>query len=79
MQLVSGPSDKIFVAVLYTTDSDGVMRYSDEGDTTELCRWTVNLGGLPSFLEAAARGAFPFYCEFDLGLELDSGKSQIYS
>ncbi|KAL7412278.1 actin-like ATPase domain-containing protein, partial [Mrakia frigida] len=68
------PSDKIFVAVLYTTDSSRTMRYSDEGDTEELCRWTVDLSGLPSFQENMHRGSFGFYTEFDLGLELDSAE-----
>lgn len=39
-----------------------------------LCRWTVDLSGLPSFQENMQRGSFGFYTEFDLGLELDSGE-----
>ena len=30
------------------------MRYSDEGETTELCRWTVDLSSLPTFRENAS-------------------------
>ena len=53
------------------------MRYTDEGEATELCRWIVDLKALPSFQqhmkEANSEG---FYTEFELGLELDSaGKS----
>ena len=39
-----------------------------------LCRWTVDLSGVPSFQENMHRGSFGFYTEFDLGLELDSGE-----
>ncbi|THH09897.1 hypothetical protein EW146_g8542 [Bondarzewia mesenterica] len=41
--------DRIFVATLYTSDIDKIMRYTDEGETTELCKWTVDIGSLPSF------------------------------
>jgi len=41
--------DSSFVAVLYTSDSDKLMRYTDEGETTELCKWTVDLSSLPTF------------------------------
>lgn len=47
------PQDRLFVAVLYTSDSDKIMRYTDEGETIELCRWTVDLGTLPSFQQHA--------------------------
>ncbi|KAG1839323.1 actin-like ATPase domain-containing protein [Suillus subalutaceus] len=46
--------DCIFVAVLYTSDSDKMMRYTDEGETIELCRWTVNLNSLPTFQQNAS-------------------------
>lgn len=55
------------------------MRYTDEGETIELCRWTVDLGTLPSF-QQHANNPQPggFYTDFELGLELDSaGKSEI--
>jgi hypothetical protein len=45
--------DRNFVAVLYTSDSDKLMRYTDEGETFELCRWTVDLGSLPGFQQHA--------------------------
>ena len=45
--------DRMFVAVLYTSDSDKIMRYTDEGETYELCKWTVDLGTLPSFQQHA--------------------------
>lgn len=73
MLILSAPSDRLFVAVLYTSDSDKLMRYTDEGETIELCRWTVDLGTLPSF-QQHANNPQPggFYTDFELGLELDS-------
>ncbi|KLO16492.1 actin-like ATPase domain-containing protein [Schizopora paradoxa] len=66
------PQDRLFVAILYTSDSDRIMRYTDEGETNELCKWTVDLGNLPSFQHAANSQPNGFYTEFELGLELDS-------
>ncbi|KAG8215222.1 hypothetical protein J3R82DRAFT_8765 [Butyriboletus roseoflavus] len=43
-----------FVAVLYTSESDKMMRYTDEGETTELCKWTVDLSSLPTFQQNAS-------------------------
>ncbi|KAF9006946.1 hypothetical protein BDQ17DRAFT_1423037 [Cyathus striatus] len=64
-----------FVAVLYTSDSDKIMRYTDEGETTELCKWTVDLSSLPTFRDNAAMPPTEgFYTEFELGLELDSAE-----
>ncbi|KAF9508050.1 hypothetical protein BS47DRAFT_1373741 [Hydnum rufescens UP504] len=69
------PQDRNFVAVLYTSDSDKIMRYTDEGETFELCRWTVDLGSLPGF-QRHANNPPPggFYTDFELGLELDSAE-----
>ncbi|KAF8604383.1 actin-like ATPase domain-containing protein [Ceratobasidium sp. AG-I] len=70
-----GMGDSTFVAVLYTSDSERVMRYTDEGETSELCKWTVDLSTLPSFQEHARMGnQNGFYTEFELGLELDSAE-----
>lgn len=66
--------DRLFVAVLYTSDSDKIMRYTDEGETIELCKWTVDLSNLPSFQQQAATVQGGFYTEFELGLELDSAE-----
>jgi hypothetical protein len=67
--------DTTFVAVLYTSDIDKVMRYTDEGATDELCKWTVDLGSLPTFQRnASASRQNGFYTEFELGLELDSAE-----
>lgn len=67
--------DCIFVAVLYTSDSDKMMRYTDEGETTELCRWTVNLSSLPTFQQnASIPQPNGFFTEFELGLEIDSAE-----
>lgn len=46
--------DSAFVAVLYTSDTDKIMRYTDEGETSELCKWTVDLSSLPTFQQNAA-------------------------
>ncbi|KAG8718337.1 hypothetical protein FRC09_012815 [Ceratobasidium sp. 395] len=70
-----GAQDSTFVAVLYTSDSERVMRYTDEGETSELCKWTVDLSSLPSFADHARMGnQNGFYTEFELGLELDSAE-----
>ncbi|THH28180.1 hypothetical protein EUX98_g6007 [Antrodiella citrinella] len=62
-------------ATLYASDSEKIMRYTDEGETTELCKWTVDLSVLPSFQQNAVRQAGNgFYTEFELGLELDSAE-----
>ncbi|TKA51123.1 hypothetical protein B0A53_05941 [Rhodotorula sp. CCFEE 5036] len=76
------PTDSIFTAVLYVSDSDTVYRYTDEGPIEELCRWTVDLSPLPAFQQNAqlARegnaggGNQGFYTEFALGLVLDSAE-----
>ncbi|KAI0033033.1 actin-like ATPase domain-containing protein [Vararia minispora EC-137] len=69
------PQDRTFVATLYTSDSDEIMRYTDEAEATELCKWTVDLGVLPSFQDNAnilrPQG---FYTDFELALELDSAE-----
>ncbi|KAF8904785.1 hypothetical protein CPB84DRAFT_1677131 [Gymnopilus junonius] len=67
--------DSSFVATLYTSDSDQIMRYSDEGETNELCKWTVDLSSLPTFRQNAAIPQMSgFYTEFELALELDSAE-----
>lgn len=66
-------ADRLFVAVLYTSEVDKEMRYTDEGETTELCKWTVDLGSLPPF-QQFAQSQQGFYTEFELGLELDSAE-----
>ncbi|KAG8820632.1 hypothetical protein FRC17_010099 [Serendipita sp. 399] len=66
-------SDRLFVAVLYTSEVDKEMRYTDEGETIELCKWTVDLGTLPPF-QQFAQSQQGFYTEFELGLELDSAE-----
>ncbi|THU93853.1 actin-like ATPase domain-containing protein [Dendrothele bispora CBS 962.96] len=69
------PQDSTFVAVLYTSDSERVMRYNDEGETSELCKWTVDLSTLPAFQQSALLGqSGGFYTEFEIGLELDSAE-----
>jgi hypothetical protein len=63
------------VAVLYTSESDQIMRYNDEGETTELCKWTVDLSSLPAFQQNALAGqGSGFYTDFEIGLELDSAE-----
>jgi hypothetical protein len=52
--LTSRSADSSFVATLYTSDSDKMMRYTDEGETNELCKWTVDLSSLPTFRQNAS-------------------------
>ncbi|KIP01522.1 hypothetical protein PHLGIDRAFT_96918 [Phlebiopsis gigantea 11061_1 CR5-6] len=67
--------DRMFVATLYTADSEQIMRYTDEGETEELCKWTVDVSVLPNFRRAAdTPSQNGFYTEFELGLELDSAE-----
>lgn len=67
--------DSAFIAVLYTSDAEKIMRYTDEGETFELCKWTVDLSSLPTFRQNAAMPQMGgFYTEFELGLELDSAE-----
>ncbi|KAF9558515.1 hypothetical protein CPC08DRAFT_743329 [Agrocybe pediades] len=67
--------DSSFIATLYTSDSDKIMRYTDEGETNELCKWTVDLSSLPTFRQNASNPqSGGFYTEFELGLELDSAE-----
>ena len=54
MGLVLSLLDSSFIATLYTSDSDKIMRYNDEGETNELCKWTVDLSSLPTFRENAS-------------------------
>ncbi|KAF5361454.1 hypothetical protein D9758_006262 [Tetrapyrgos nigripes] len=69
------PQDSTFVAVLYTSGSDRIMRYNDEGETDELCKWTVDLSSLPAFQQSAlVSQSGGFYTEFEIGLELDSAE-----
>lgn len=68
------PQDRIFVATLYTSESDRLFRYTDEGETVELCKWTVDISSLPSFQENAGIQPNGFYTDFELGLELDSAE-----
>lgn len=49
-------------------------RYTDEGETYELCRWSVNLSSLPAFQQNAQQATGGFYTEFDLSIALDSAE-----
>ena len=69
-------NDRQFVAVLYTSESSIQHRYTDDGDIVELCKWTVDLGTLPTFQQQAQLAPGGFYTNFELGLAVDSaGKS----
>jgi hypothetical protein len=46
--------DRTFVAGLFCSDSDKTIRYVDEGELIDLCRWTVDIASLPSFQTQAA-------------------------
>ncbi|KAK4046961.1 hypothetical protein OIO90_006379 [Microbotryomycetes sp. JL221] len=69
---VKSPQDNVFVAQLFVSDSEDLYRYVDDGDATELCRWTVDLSALPMYHVVAQRGGG--YVSFDLGLSLDSAE-----
>ncbi|GAA6055821.1 hypothetical protein JCM3770_004776 [Rhodotorula araucariae] len=69
---VKDPRDSVFTAHLFVSNSEELYRYTDEGDLTELCRWTVDLAALPRFHEIA--GDDGGYIEFDLALALDSAE-----
>ncbi|KAF9511529.1 hypothetical protein BS47DRAFT_1346698 [Hydnum rufescens UP504] len=55
------PQDRNFVAVIYASASDKMMRYTDEGEIFELCLWTVDVGLLPSFQSRANDAPGGFY------------------
>lgn len=48
--------DSAFIAVMYTSENDRPMRYTDEGETMELCKWTVDLSSLPAFRQGVQSG-----------------------
>lgn len=59
------------MATLYSSNSEKIMRYTDEGETMELCRWTVDLSVLPNFQQqASVPRAGGFYCGAPLSLPL---------
>ncbi|KIM41571.1 hypothetical protein M413DRAFT_27891 [Hebeloma cylindrosporum] len=64
---------------LYTSNSDGILRYTDQAETAELCKWTVDLAGHPVFQknrdEADGR---PFYTEFEIALEIDTAEIRAF-
>jgi len=61
--------------MLYTSDTDKILRYTDEETTNELCKWTVDLTTLPTFQRnISIPQPNGFYTEFELGLELDSAE-----
>jgi len=67
--------DSVFQAILYSSDSDKTLRYSDDPEASELCRWTVDLSSLPTFQKHAVEfHPGGFYTDFELGLELDSAE-----
>lgn len=72
-------SDSTFVATLYTSDAERIMRYTDEGETTELCKWTVDLSSLPSFRNNAAMQPGGFYTGEALLIGINQPKLKSYS
>ncbi|KAF9511534.1 hypothetical protein BS47DRAFT_1298819 [Hydnum rufescens UP504] len=66
------PSDNIFETAIYV---DKTMRYTDQGETKELCVCRVDLKDLPDFKEQArAPTSEGFYTEFELGFEMDTAE-----
>jgi len=66
--------DRNFVATIHTSDSDKIVRYTDEGRTSELCQWTVDLGLLPGFQQNASNAPGGFYTDFELAVQLDGAE-----
>ncbi|KAG7441203.1 uncharacterized protein BT62DRAFT_1012015 [Guyanagaster necrorhizus] len=55
------PADSAFMAVMFTSEVDEVMRYTDEGQTTEHCKWTSHDGNTlhwSSLVENLLRAGF---------------------
>lgn len=75
-KLSKNAQDSMCAAVLYTSEHADMLRYSDEDGLTEICKWTVDLASLPSFMQNAnvAGTSKSFYTEFEVGLELDSAE-----
>jgi len=69
-RFVSATESSIFTASLFASDHETIWRWTDEGETRELCHWTVDLGGLPCYADVVKSGGA--YVEFDLGLEVVS-------
>ena len=44
----------MFVATIFASDEDQVMRYTDEGLMTEQCKWKIDLASLPAFRQNAS-------------------------
>ncbi|KAG9098792.1 hypothetical protein FRC06_005972 [Ceratobasidium sp. 370] len=67
--------DCVFEVQVFTSDSERTLRYTDEGETSELCKWTIDLSLLPSFKEhARVESRNGFYTEFELGLRLETNE-----
>ena len=59
--------DSIFETDLYASDSDGFLRYTDEGEMKKLCRCSVDLQVLPVYQEQTkARPFGGFYTGEDV-------------
>jgi|SRR6266550_6407159 len=41
--------DSMFVTTIFASEAHKVLRYTDEGEATEVCKWTVDLSSLPTF------------------------------
>jgi hypothetical protein len=62
-------TDRNFVAMIYASASDKMMRYTDEGEIFELCLWTVDVGLLPSFQSRANDAPGGFYTGISIVLD----------
>ncbi|KAF9511536.1 hypothetical protein BS47DRAFT_1298749 [Hydnum rufescens UP504] len=71
----SGDLDSIFDTVIYTSNVDETLRYTDQGETNELCLCRVDLKELPSFKEQAmVTTPKGFYTDFELGFEMGTAE-----
>jgi hypothetical protein len=80
----------MFVTIIFASEAHKVLRYTDEGEATEVCKWTVDLSSLPTFIQNSNMHSGGFYTgsdnlpfqwklssvvpEFELGLELDNAE-----
>ncbi|KAF6759108.1 hypothetical protein DFP72DRAFT_1064071 [Ephemerocybe angulata] len=70
--------DSGFVVTLYTSNSDQIMRYLDQGEVLEVCRWNVGLPSLQVLHPNATILTKPtIFPDLEIGLELDSLEARV--
>ncbi|KAF6747910.1 actin-like ATPase domain-containing protein [Ephemerocybe angulata] len=70
--------DSGFVVTLYTSNSDQIMRYLDQGEVLEVCKWNVGLPSLQVLHPNATISTKPtIFPHLEIGLELDSLEARV--